>query len=64
MQLWVQVTLRVMTVLKVMQIPNYKIKVAGIICTTLVFQSGRVLMVQIDLEFLKERFPTQSNLDG
>ena len=54
----------VMTVLKVMQIPNYKIKVAGIICTTLVFQSGRVLMVQIDLEFLQERFLIQSNLDG
>ena len=54
----------VMTVLKVMQIPNYKIKVAGIICTMLVFQSGRVLMVQIDLEFLQERFLIQSNLDG
>ena len=57
--------LKVMTVLKVKQIGfHYKIKVVGIICTTLVFQNGRVLMVQIDLEFQKERFQTQSNLDG
>ena len=48
--------LLVMTVLKVMLIRNYKIKIAIITCTMLAFQSGRELMVHSHLVQLQDRF--------